>query len=200
MARTSTLLIRPIDPDDKDRLLEGFGRLRDRSRYRRFLSPHAVMSASELRYFTEVDHHDHEALVAIEPDTQLGVGVARYVRSTTDPTVAELAIVVVDEWQGKGVGGRLTAALADRARAEGITSFSALVLAENDVMLSLLEDLGSVREVHREQGTVELTVELPEKGLGRLRRVLRAVARGDIIPFGRDAPSAEDEIAAGRGG
>jgi GNAT superfamily N-acetyltransferase len=169
MAQTGTLLIRPIEPNDKGRLVEGFERLSDRSRYRWFLSPHAVMSPSELRYFTEVDHHDHEALVAIDTDTQLGVGVARYVRSTTDLTVAELAVAVVHEWQGKGVGGRLTAALADRARAEGITSFSALVLAENDVMLNLLEDLG-MREVHREQGTVELTVEGPRSPAARAPR------------------------------
>jgi GNAT superfamily N-acetyltransferase len=195
VATASTLLIRPIQPDDKDRLVEGFGRLSDRSRYQRFLSPHAVMSPSELRYFTEVDHHDHEALVALDTETEMGVGVARYVRSATDPAVAELAVTVVDDWQGKGVGGRLTAALADRARAEGITSFSALVLAENEQILNLLEDLGSVREVAREQGTVELTVELPARGLGpRLRRVLRAVASGDIIPFGRDAPEAHDEV------
>jgi GNAT superfamily N-acetyltransferase len=194
VATTSTLLIRPIQPEDKDLLVEGFGRLSDRSRYRRFLSPHGAMSPSELHYFTEVDHHDHEALVALDTEAEAGVGVARYVRSATDPTVAELAVTVVDDWQGKGVGGRLTAALADRARAEGITSFSALVLAENEQILNLLEDLGSVREVAREQGTVELTVELPARGLGRLRRVLRAVASGDIIPFGRDAPEAEHEV------
>jgi hypothetical protein len=74
----------------------------------------------------------------------------------------------------------LTAELADRARAEGITSFTALVLADNEVALNLLAELGSMRVVHREFGTVELTVELPERGLGHLPRLLRAVARGDI--------------------
>jgi GNAT superfamily N-acetyltransferase len=163
--------------------VEAFERLSDRSRYRRFLSPHDRLSATELRYFTEVDHHDHEALVAVDPDTNEGVGVARFVRSKTDPSVAELAVAVVDDWQGQGVGSRLAAALVARARAEGITGFTALVLADNQLMLNLLADLGRVRVVHSEGGTVELTVELPETDLGHLRRLLRALARGDILPI-----------------
>lgn len=185
MASTETLLIRPISPNDKQLLVQAFERLSERSRYRRFLSPHERLSDAELRYFTEVDHRDHEALVAIDPNTGEGVGVARYIRSRTDPTVAELAVAVVDDWQGKGVGSRLTSALADRARGERVTSFSAIVHAENELMLNLLSDLGRVRDVHRELGTVELTVDLPETGLGRLKRLLRGVAHGDITPFGR---------------
>jgi GNAT superfamily N-acetyltransferase len=180
MASTDTLLIRPISPDDKQQLVEGFQRLGERSRYRRFLSPHEHLSEAELRYFTEVDHHDHEALIAIDSDSREGVGVARYVRSKIEPSTAELAVAVVDDWQGRGVGGRLAAALADRARAEGITSFTALVLADNQLMLNLLRDLGRVRVIHSELGTVELTVDLPETGLGHLPRLLGAVARGDV--------------------
>jgi GNAT superfamily N-acetyltransferase len=183
MSSSETLLIRPISPDDKQQLVEGFQRLGERSRYRRFLSPHEHLSEAELRYFTEVDHHDHEALIAIDPDSHEGVGVARYVRSTSEPSAAELAVAVVDDWQGRGVGGRLAAALADRAREEGITSFTALVLADNQLMLNLLHDhdLGRVRVLHSELGTVELTVDLPEAGLGtcpgcseRLRGDVRA--------------------------
>jgi GNAT superfamily N-acetyltransferase len=180
MASAETLLIRPISPDDKQRLADGFHRLSERSRYRRFLSPRERLSAAELRYFTDVDHHNHEALIAIDPNNDEGVGVARYVRSNSEPRSAELAVAVVDDWQGRGVGGRLAAALSDRARAEGITSFTALVLADNRLMLNLLHDLGHVRVVHSELGTVELTVDLPETGLGHLPRLLAAVARGDI--------------------
>jgi len=187
MTTPKTLVIRPISQDDKQVLREGFERLSDRSRYQRFLSPQERLSASELRYLTEIDHHDHEALVAIDPDTNQGVGVARYVRSKTDPKVAELAVTVVDDWQGQGVGGRLAAALADRARVEAITSFTALVLADNELMLNLLRHLGQVRVVHSELGTVELTIDLPETGLGQLRRLLGAIARGEIVPFGRRA-------------
>jgi RimJ/RimL family protein N-acetyltransferase len=180
---TDELLIRPISPDDKRALADGFERLSERSRYRRFLSPHPRLSEEELRYFTEIDHHDHEALIALDPATDEGVGVARYVRSEEDPSAADLAVTVADDWQGRGVGGRLAAALAQRAREEGISRFTALLLAENEQMLNLLRDLGSVSELQLEQGTVQLTVDLGESGLGRLVRLLRGVATGELTPL-----------------
>ena len=96
------------------------------------------------------------------------MGVARYVRITENAEVAELAVAVVDAWQRRGVGTHLTSALADRARAdraraEGVKRFSALVLADNELMLSLLDYLGIVRVLRREAGTVELTVGCPGK-------------------------------------
>lgn len=173
-------LIRPIEPGDKQAMRDAFEHLSDESRYRRFLAPHGRLTAAELRYFTEVDHHDHEALVAVNAETGEGIGVARYVRNPDDPGVAELAVAVVDDWQGQGVGTRLVDALADKARAEGIHSFSGLVLARNELMLSLLNDLGRVRVVHSELGTVEVVVELPQTGLGRLKNILSVIARGDL--------------------
>jgi uncharacterized OsmC-like protein/GNAT superfamily N-acetyltransferase len=176
------LVIRPIEPGDKQALIDGFEHLSDESRYRRFLSPRGRLSTAELRYFTEVDHRDHEALVALDPRTDQGIAVARYIRSTDDPTVAELAVAVIDDWQARGVGSRLVAALADRAREEGVTRFSAYVLADNELMLNLLEDLGTVRVIHNELGTVELTVDLTESGIVRLKRFLGAIARGELVP------------------
>jgi GNAT superfamily N-acetyltransferase len=180
---TDALEIRPIAPDDKAAMIDAFERLGPESRYRRFLAPHGRLTESELRYFTEVDHHDHEAVVAIEPTTGAGVGVARYIRSGENPTVAEIAVAVVDEWQYRGVGGRLLAALAQRARESGITSFSAVMLADNAVMRSLLADIGRVHVMHTERGLVEVVVDLPERGVERLRRLLAAVARGELVPW-----------------
>jgi RimJ/RimL family protein N-acetyltransferase len=177
---TRRVEIRPIEPADKEALASGFDRLSERSRYRRFLSPRGPLTDSELRYFTEVDHHDHEALVAVVPETGEGVGVARFIRSSEEPHVAELAVAVADDWQGQGVGSLLTAELAKRAREEGVTCFTALALAENDAMLGLLQELGKVRTGPTRLGTVELAVDLPDEGLSHLRRLLRAVARGDI--------------------
>jgi RimJ/RimL family protein N-acetyltransferase len=177
---TRQVEIRPIEPDDKGALARGFDRLSERSRYRRFLSPRGPLTASELQYLTEVDHHDHEALVAVDPQTGEGVGVARFVRSTEDPNTAELAVAVVDDWQGHGIGSLLASELAKRAHEERIRCFTALALAENDAMLGILEDLGQVRSGSPQLGTVELAVDLPEEGISRLRRLLRAVARGDI--------------------
>ena len=181
MTEAAALEIRPIVPEDKAGMLEAFERLSDESRYRRFLAPHGRLSVAELRYFTEVDHHDHEALVAVDPASGQGVGVARYVRSADDPARAEMAVAVTDDWHGRGVGGELTAALVERAREEGIRSFSALVLAANDQMLGLLAELGEVHVLRRDRGSVELIVELPRSGMGRVKRLLSAAARGEIM-------------------
>jgi GNAT superfamily N-acetyltransferase len=172
--------IRPIRSDDKDALATGLERLSEQSRYRRFLAPRGPLTPAELRYFTEVDHHDHEALVAIDPLTGEGVGVGRFVRSARDRRTAELAVAVADDWHGHGVGRRLAAALAQRAREERITSFTALALADNDAMLNLLQELGKVRTERARLGTVELAVDLPATGVGRIGRLLRAVARGEL--------------------
>jgi GNAT superfamily N-acetyltransferase len=179
------LEIRPIQPDDKEELQRGFERLSERSRYRRFLSPRGPLSGAELRYFTEVDHHDHEALVAVDPASGAGVGVARFVRSDEDRNAAEFAIAVVDDWHRRGVGSRLMTALAERAHEEQITSFTALALADNEAMLNLLRELGQVQSAPGGLGTVELVVDLPATGVDRLRRLLRAVARGDITVLPR---------------
>ncbi len=176
------LEIRPIAPGDKQALLAGFERLSDESRYRRFLSPHGTLSEAELRYLTEVDHHDHEALAAIDPRTGQGVGIARYVRSRVDPASGELAIAVVDDWQHIGVGTRLAAELASRARDNGIKTLTGLVLAKNEPMISLAGELGRVRILNQEHGTVELAIDLPEKGTGHLTRLLQAVATGTVTP------------------
>jgi GNAT superfamily N-acetyltransferase len=189
---TSAIEIRPIAPGDKQALLAGFDRLSERSRYRRFLAPQGGLSQTELRYFTEVDHYDHEALVAIEPHTGAGIGVARFVRSRADPASAELAVAVVDDWQRRGVGSRLTSALAERARAEGITTFTAVLLAENEQMLGLLDDLGRTRVTSRERGTVEVEVDLQTGALERLKRMFRGVAREELralAPWHRRAPA-----------
>ena len=173
------IAVRPIEPGDKAALAAAFERLSAESRYRRFLSPHGELSAAELRYLTEVDHHDHEALVALDPATGEGVGVARYVRDRARPESAEVAVAVADRWQGRGVGTLLLHRLVDRAREEGIRRFTALMLADNEPMAHLLEDVGETRVLDAGQGTVQLAVALPESGVGAaLAAWLRSAARG----------------------
>ena len=103
----------------------------EESRYRRFLSPKPSFTSAELAYLTEVDHHDHEALIAIEPESGEPVGVARYVRDPAQPQVAEAALAVVDEWQHRGVGTALLRHLIARARQEDVRRFRASVLGDN---------------------------------------------------------------------
>ena len=85
----SAVLIRPVRRADAALLADGFARLSTRSRRLRFLSPKRELSSAELGYFTDVDHHDHEALGALDHADGRGVGIARYVRDAADPQAAE---------------------------------------------------------------------------------------------------------------
>jgi GNAT superfamily N-acetyltransferase len=175
------VLIRPIRREDKDVLLDGFGRLSPESRYRRFFSPMNELGGREVRYLTEVDHRTHEALVATDPSTGEGYGVARFVRSSTDPRAAEVAVAVIDSWQGRGVGTALLDALAARAREEGVERFTASVLANNSAMLELLRGLGDTEVVDRADGVVELQIELRGRGVPvGLSQTVRLAARGEL--------------------
>jgi len=175
------ILIRPIGPQDKDGLLEGLHQLTPESRYRRFFSPTPELSAAQLRYLTDVDHRTHEALLAFDANTGEGIGVARFIRSTTEPTAAEIAVAVLDTWHGRGVGTALLEALGARAREEGVEHFTASVLAGNSPMLDLLRQLGDVTVVDRGAGYVDLRVELRGGGMPEgLAHTIRAAARGDI--------------------
>jgi GNAT superfamily N-acetyltransferase len=175
------VLVRPIRPQDSQGLLEGFQRLSPESRYRRFLAPMANLGQAQLRYLTEVDHRDHEALLAIDPETRNGLGVARFVRSREDPAVAEVAIAVADDWQGRGLGTALLRDLAGRAREEGIRRFSASVLAENSAVIEMVFRLGDAQVTSRHDGLVELLLDLPRRGITEtLRHTVRAAARGEL--------------------
>jgi RimJ/RimL family protein N-acetyltransferase len=177
----ATLVMRPIEATDKGALENGFNRLSDESRYRRFFAPLNRLSPMDLRYLTEVDHHDHEAIIAFEPGTGATVGVARFVRSPT-PHVAEVAVTVVDDWQGHGVATAMLEALVERAREEGITHFVAVILEENDAAIELFEQLAANEpEPERRDGNLQLLIELPTSEDVRgtsLGQALRAAASG----------------------
>jgi RimJ/RimL family protein N-acetyltransferase len=155
------LLIRRITPTDKDALVAGLGRLSDRSVYLRFLSPKPRLSSSELRYLTEVDFIDHYALVAVlaaAPDVVVGVG--RWVRDRAVPGNAEIAIVIADDLQGRGVGTTLGRELTAAAVARGIERFTASMLPENTAAHRLFEKLSTQLEYTRAAGVDELVAQL----------------------------------------
>ena len=87
----SHLRIRQGRRSDRELLLRGFERLSPESRYRRFLAPMPELSEDLVRYLTEIDHHDHEAMIALDERTGEGIGVARYVRDPDRTEVAEVA-------------------------------------------------------------------------------------------------------------
>jgi GNAT superfamily N-acetyltransferase len=172
---------------DRDLLVRGFERLSPESRYRRFLTPMHELDEKTLRYLTDLNHRDHEAIFALDESGE-GVGVARYVRSGVRPDTAEVAVAVVDGWQGRGLGTLLLQAISVRARDEGVRTFTALMLASNHEMMDLFEHLGPVRIVGRAGGTVEIEVAIPPDATARVR--LATAAR--TIPAGdRRAPLSE---------
>lgn len=153
--------IRPIRRSDAAMIRTGFTRLSPESRRLRFLAPKHELTVAEVRYFTEVDHHDHEALVAVSRLTGKGLGVARYIRNPGDPASADIAVTVLDQWQGRGVGTALLARLSQRAQCEGILRFTALMSADNIRARRLLRRLpGAVTLVDRDAGTVAYEISL----------------------------------------
>ena len=152
------------------------------SRYMRFFAPVVRLTDSQLDYLTDIDHHDHEALVAVDVDTREGVGVARFVR--VEERVAEPAVVVADDWQRRGIGALLLDELANRARAEGIDTFLALVLADNAAALALLKSLGDVEMIDH-GGEVEVRIALRDKlgAVTPLHKLLRHAAEETLKPL-----------------
>lgn len=131
--------LRPIRPEDRDRLMTFHRHLSPRSVYRRFLGPHPELRPAEAERFTCVDYVDRLAFVVEDADELVAVG--RYDRIPgTD--VAEVAFVVADAYQHHGLGTVLLGQLAHAARSHGITTFVAETLAENHDMLDVFMHSG----------------------------------------------------------
>jgi GNAT superfamily N-acetyltransferase len=135
-----------------------FAGLSAASRWMRFLAAKNHLTQAELHYLTNVDHHDHEALAALDPDGH-GVGVARYIRHAHDPQAAEIAIAVVDDWHRRGLGTQLLTHLSVRARRAGIHRFMALTATGNTAMTGLLHTLGADL-LHGDADTKEYEISL----------------------------------------
>ncbi|MGH2674286.1 MAG: GNAT family N-acetyltransferase [Actinomycetota bacterium] len=182
--------LRPIVPEDKALLLEGFRRLSPESRYRRFLSPIQELTEDQLRELTEVDYVDHFAWLALnlEEAGPPGMGVSRYIRIPEEPEVAEAAVTVIDDYQGRGVGTLLLEALGAVALENGIECFRGYALEGNRAIRDVLEVMGA-SIAHDSPGMLRIEVDLPTRAEelqgSPLGEVLRAVARGDGPVFVR---------------
>ena len=172
----SKVLIRQVQSADAPLLADGFARLSATSRWMRFLTPKRELSPAELRYFTDVDHHDHEALGALDHDGGRGAGIARYIRHAEDPHAADIAVTIADDWQGRDLGTELLAQLSDRARQEGIRRFTALVAADNVAVARLLRNM-SASLIRRESNTLEYEIMLaPSAAPGGVARPAAATS------------------------
>ena len=137
------ILLRLIHPRDKQKLAEGFERMSAESRYRRCFSLKNALTLEELRFFTEPDGEQHLAIGAImlNPDGSEGEGIggARFIRLAAEAEVAEFALAIVDEWQGRGLGRILLERLVQAAAERGIERFRCYLLTENSQLRGLLD-------------------------------------------------------------
>ncbi len=158
---TSTLVggrlvwLRLLEPGDADLLRQFFWRLSSETIYRRFLSPITLPSNALLKRLVDVDHHDREALIAMD---ERGIaGIARY---GTVGSSHDVAVVVADDWQGRGLGKVLIRRLAHIARMRGIASFHATMLGENRRAQSLVLGLSPKTKMRFEDGYLEADIPL----------------------------------------
>ena len=171
-----TFCLRPITPDDRERVRKGLEQISEETSYHRFFTPHFSPNDAHLRYLTEVDGDQHVALGLVDCDRsgQPGVGAARYVRVSDEPTVAEAAILVIDRYQDQGLGSILLAALSRYAVHHGVERFRAYVLQDNTAFLDYLHGLGGVEE-HAQEGM--MVMEMPVRATAEDLPPTEAAAR-----------------------
>jgi RimJ/RimL family protein N-acetyltransferase len=180
----SHVLVRRIAPSDADALAAMYERLSPRSRERRFLSAPPQLSPEDLRYLTHVNGGRHDALVAFDPGTGELVGEARYVREPGRRDTGEVAVVVADDWQGRGIATALLTELTKRARRHGLRRYTAIVSTDNEVVLDALAGLGG-EPMPAGDGQVILEFDFPAEGLSeRLLAALSWSARGQLRLLG----------------
>jgi acyl-CoA synthetase (NDP forming)/RimJ/RimL family protein N-acetyltransferase len=152
----ATAHLRPIRPDDADRLVEFYGRVSDDSKYFRFFVPYPTLSPRDVETFTQVDHTDRVALIVLIGDEMIAVG--RYER--IDAGQAEVAFLVEDDHQGRGVGSVLLEHLAQAARERGIGRFVAEVLPHNHKMITVFSEAGYTIASRLTDGIVHVEFEI----------------------------------------
>jgi GNAT superfamily N-acetyltransferase len=134
--------VRALGPDDRDALGVAFARLSPESRRRRVLGPKPVLSKRELAWMTDIDHVTHEALAAVDEADGSIVGVARYNAWRGREGTADLAVAVIDEFQGRRIGTRLAIQAIQRAKHNGFALITGTTFWENRPARRMLRTLG----------------------------------------------------------
>ena len=183
--------IRPVVPGDETLVAAGMARLSPRTRFYRFHRPVEQLSPEELTVLTATDGRNHVAwgAVALDEPGMPGVGIARYVRDLDEPARAEVAVTVVDDFQGAGLGRALAQTLALTALENGIRRFVVRVLPSNGAGLRLLRRFG-VSRGWLERRDVVFEIPLDEGGRRfRSSRQLRATRAEGAAAMATVSPS-----------
>ncbi|THJ04799.1 GNAT family N-acetyltransferase [Nocardioides sp.] len=176
-----TAHIRPIHPDDEQLLVEFYSRVSDQSKYYRFFSPMPTLSERDVRRFTHVDHRDRVALVMILQGRMIAVG--RY--DVIEASEAEVAFLVEDEHQGRGIAQLLLEHLAEAAREHGVERFTAEVLPDNHRMIQTFRDAGYhvASGYHDGVITLEFPIDPTDTAIGVMRDREHAAEAASIQRF-----------------
>ena len=157
-------MIWPLLPTDAETLRDVFRRLSPGSRHHRFLQVLDQLDDPMIRLLADsVDgvHHIALVLIVLPPQGQEElIGVAHLVQDPADRATADIAVTVVDDWQGRSAGTALVSALMQR-RPAAVTRLRTLVAAGNRASLALLARAGRVSAGLPEQGVLDVTVDLP---------------------------------------
>jgi acyl-CoA synthetase (NDP forming)/GNAT superfamily N-acetyltransferase len=192
----TTVHLRQIRPEDADGIVAMHSRFSERTRYLRYFSPYPRIPERDLRRFVNVDHDTREAFVVETGDRILAVG--RYERLGPEAADAEVAFVVEDAYQGRGIGSVLLEHLAAAAREAGISRFVAEVLPANSTMLRVFADAGYQIQRQYADGVVHLTfpIALTEQSLevqwrreqrAEARSIARLLSPGGVAVYGASA-------------
>ena len=156
-----------VDLQDRERLLNGFKRISKKTNIARFHTFKKQFTEDEIQYLLTLDNVNQLAVGAIDPEIKdVGIGLARYVRSEPESAEAEVAIIIIDAYQGKGLGKLLYTELMKQAYRNNIRTFINYVKKDNLAMIQLLKSLGAIKRFEYEQ-VFEFSVDLPS-ALARL--------------------------------
>ena len=155
----TALMLRPVLPGDTERTVHGHIQFSSETLYRRFMTPRLPTPAL-MDYLSEVDYVDH--FVWVVTDGSDPVADARFVRDESDPTVAEIAFTVADDYQSRGIGTFLISALSIAARVGGIKRFSARMLSDNGPMRTIMDHYGAVWQ-REDVGVITTVIDVPRR-------------------------------------
>jgi RimJ/RimL family protein N-acetyltransferase len=176
----SRVTIRPVEVDDAPLFAAMYERLSAESRRRRFVVAPTGLSEEDLRYLTDVDHHRHDALIALDAESGDLIGEARYVWLRDQPGAAEVAALVAEDWRGRGLATALLMELSKRAKENGLGRYVALVSPDNEVVLDALERIGA-RHTGSDADQLEIEIEIPDEGMPvPMRGALKWAAQGQL--------------------
>jgi len=173
----TNLMLRPVLPGDDERTIHGHIQFSSETLYRRFMTAR-IPSPALLHYLSEVDYVDHFVWVVTDGSDPLAD--ARFVRDESDPKIAEIAFIVADAYQGRGIGSFLIGALSIAARVDGVERFSARMLSDNAPMRAIMDHYGAVWQ-RDDVGVVTTVIDVPSELIfGRhmadqIKRVARQV-------------------------